>query len=84
MNKEYTKPTSQVVEIIKAILLELSHRKESGYSMRLNLVKDCLSVDQEIDGEIKVVMPDLPFDSVIELGPDVIVDLVTNPNLRKK
>ena len=84
MNKEYTKPTSQVVEIIKAILVELSHRKESGYSMRLNLVKDCLSIDQEIDGEIKVIMPDLPFDSVIELGPDVIVDLVTNPNLRKK
>lgn len=84
MKKEYTKPTSQVVEIIKAILLELSHRKESGYSMRLNLEKDCLSIDQEIDGEVKVVMPDLPFDSVIELGPDVIVDLVTNPNLRKK
>jgi uncharacterized cysteine cluster protein YcgN (CxxCxxCC family) len=84
MKKEYTKPTSQVVEIIKAILLELSHRKESGYSMRLNLEKDCLSIDQEIDDEVKVVMPDLPFDSVIELGPDVIVDLVTNPNLRKK
>ena len=84
MNKEYTNPTAQVVEIIKSILLELSHRKESGYSMRLNLVKDCLSIDQEIDGEIKVIMPDLPFDSVIELGPDVIVDLVTNPNLRKK
>jgi|DEB0MinimDraft_12_1074336.scaffolds.fasta_scaffold395359_1 hypothetical protein len=84
MKKEYTKPTSQVVEIIKAILLELSHRKESGYSMRLNLEKDCLSIDQEIDGEVKVVMPDLPFDSVIELGPDVIVDLVTNPRLRKK
>lgn len=84
MKKEYTKPTSQVVEIIKAILLELSHRKESGYSMRLNLEKDCLSIDQEIDGEIKVVMPDLPFDSAIELGPDVIVDLVTNPRLRKK
>ena len=84
MKKEYTKPTSQVVEIIKAILVELSHRKESGYSMRLNLEKDCLSIDQEIDGEIKVIMPDLPFDSVIELGPDVIVDLVTNPNLRKK
>lgn len=84
MKKEYTKPTSQVVEIIKAILLELSHRKESGYSMRLNLEKDCLSIDQEIDGEVKVVMPDLPFDSAIELGPDVIVDLVTNPRLRKK
>jgi hypothetical protein len=84
MKKEYTKPTSQVVEIIKAILLELSHRKESGYSMRLNLEKDCLSIDQEIGGEVKVVMPDLPFDSVIELGPDVIVDLVTNPRLRKK
>lgn len=84
MKKEYTKPTSQVVEIIKAILLELSHRKESGYSMRLNLEKDCLSIDQEMDGEVKVVMPDLPFDSVIELGPDVIVDLVTNPRLRKK
>ena len=84
MKKEYTKPTSQVVEIIKAILVELSHRKESGYSMRLNLEKDCLSIDQEIDGEIKVIMPDLPFDSAIELGPDVIVDLVTNPNLRKK
>ena len=84
MKKEYTKPTSQVVEIIKAILLELSHRKESGYSMRLNLEKDCLSIDQEIDGEVRVVMPDLPFDSVIELGPDVIVDLVTNPRLRKK
>jgi hypothetical protein len=84
MKKEYTKPTSQVVEIIKAILLELSHRKESGYSMRLNLEKDCLSIDQEIDDEVKVVMPDLPFDSVIELGPDVIVDLVTNPRLRKK
>ena len=84
MKKEYTKPTSQVVEIIKAILLELSHRKESGYSMRLNLEKDCLSIDQEIDGEIKVIMPDLPFDSAIELGPDVIVDLVTNPRLRKK
>jgi len=84
MKKEYTKPTSQVVEIIKAILVELSHRKESGYSMRLNLEKDCLSIDQEIDGEIKVIMPDLPFDSAIELGPDVIVDLVTNPKLRKK
>jgi hypothetical protein len=84
MKKEYTKPTSQVVEVIKAILVELSHRKESGYSMRLNLEKDCLSIDQEIDGEIKVIMPDLPFDSAIELGPDVIVDLITNPDLRKK
>lgn len=84
MNKEYTKQGLEVVEIIKAILVELSHRKETGYSIRLNLEKDCLSIDQGVEGEVKVVMPDLPFSSVIELGPDVIVDLVTNPNLRKK
>jgi len=84
MNQEYTSKTTQVVEIIKAILVELSHRKETGYSIRLSMERNCLSIDQEVNGELKVVMPDLPFDSVIELGPDVIVDLVTNPKLRKK
>jgi hypothetical protein len=84
MNKEYTNKAVQVVEIIKAILVELSHRKETGYSIRLSMERNCLSIDQEVNGELKVVMPDLPFDSAIELGPDVIVDLVTNQKLRKK
>lgn len=83
MQREYTSDYLQVIDIIKSIMIELSHRKEKGFSIRVGLTEDLISIDQEIDGVIKEVTQ-LKFDQVIDFGPDVIVDLITNERIRKR
>lgn len=83
MQREYTSDYLQVIDIIKSIMVELSHRKEKGFSIRVGLTEDLISIDQEIDGVNKEVTQ-LPFDQVIDFGPDVVVDLITNERIRKR
>ena len=83
MQREYTSEYLQVIDIIKSIMVELSHRKEKGFAIRVGLTEDVISIDQEVDGEPREVTQ-LPFDQVIDFGPDVIVDLITNERIRKR
>lgn len=83
MQREYTSDYLQVIDIIKSIMVELSHRKEKGFSIRVGLTEDIISIDQEVN-DVNKEVTQLKFDQVIDFGPDVIVDLITNERIRKR